>query len=417
MIGRSNVQSTTKTSVNAMNSGVLDRKCHCGNHSTGGECARCSAMQGVLQRKPLLGESTPAVPRIVYDVLTSPGRPLERPTQGLMERHFQRDFSAVRIHTDATAVESAQAVNARAYTVERHVVFGAGGHLPDTSKGRHLLAHELSHVVQQRAAEPSGQLTIGDNHAPQERGAEAQAQRAMAMRGTDAIENDPEGVVLRRAANERPVETTFDDCNETLQRDLEAKHQPAMARVGNAIDSLAPGWKRMDEGNRAVFRQLFDPADSGDVDEAFVRDVRGNFQKVQSYMRSLHFDCNQDSKNLCGSAHGWCTGQRLMWTCFGNLHVCPRYASEPLESRKIETVIHESTHNALHTTDREYVGDSGFSRLRPRGGGSFGAAILSFLGKLPVIGTLFRFIPANSDTLYNPDSYASYAMEAEPHTP
>lgn len=60
-----------------------------------------------------------------------------------------QDFSRVRFHTDASAQQSADEVNARAYTVGHHIVFGAGRFAPETREGRRLLAHELTHVVQQ----------------------------------------------------------------------------------------------------------------------------------------------------------------------------------------------------------------------------------------------------------------------------
>jgi outer membrane protein OmpA-like peptidoglycan-associated protein len=66
-----------------------------------------------------------------------------------MEPRFSHDFSNVRVHTDSRAAESATAVNALAYTVGRDVVFGPGQYMPETAPGRHLLAHELTHVVQQ----------------------------------------------------------------------------------------------------------------------------------------------------------------------------------------------------------------------------------------------------------------------------
>jgi len=74
-----------------------------------------------------------------------------------METHFAHDFSNVRVHTDDKAAQSADAVNASAYTVGRHIVFASGAYAPDSSAGKQLLAHELAHVVQQGAVEaPSG---------------------------------------------------------------------------------------------------------------------------------------------------------------------------------------------------------------------------------------------------------------------
>jgi len=69
-----------------------------------------------------------------------------------MESRFGHDFSRVRIHTDEKAAESARAVNALAYTAGHDIVFGAGQYVPETPEGRRLLAHEMTHVVQQRAS-------------------------------------------------------------------------------------------------------------------------------------------------------------------------------------------------------------------------------------------------------------------------
>ncbi|EHK63462.1 DUF4157 domain-containing protein [Achromobacter arsenitoxydans] len=86
---------------------------------------------------------------VVREALTAPGRPLDASTRAFMEPRFGQDFRQVRLHTDAEAVRSANAVQARAYTVGHHVVLGAGEYAPGTSAGRALLAHELAHVVQQ----------------------------------------------------------------------------------------------------------------------------------------------------------------------------------------------------------------------------------------------------------------------------
>jgi hypothetical protein len=93
-----------------------------------------------------------AAPPSVHDVLRSPGHALDPPTRSLMEPRFGYDFSRVRVHSDALAARSAQSVNAQAYTVGRDIVFGAGRFSPGTQEGRRLLAHELTHVVQQDGA-------------------------------------------------------------------------------------------------------------------------------------------------------------------------------------------------------------------------------------------------------------------------
>jgi hypothetical protein len=77
------------------------------------------------------------------------GQPLPASTRAFFEPRFGHDFSNVRIHTDAPAAETARALNARAFTMGREVVFGAGRYAPVTTKGKQLMAHELTHVVQQ----------------------------------------------------------------------------------------------------------------------------------------------------------------------------------------------------------------------------------------------------------------------------
>ncbi|HJP92676.1 MAG TPA: DUF4157 domain-containing protein [Pyrinomonadaceae bacterium] len=130
----------------------LQRKCACGSYGAGGECDKCRH-DGRKMQRPAVNETTPdAVPSIVHDVLGSSGQPLDSATRAWMEPSFGHDFSNVRVHTDARAAESAQAVNAVAYTVGRDVVFGAGQYSPRTLKGTRLLAHELTHVVQQDMA-------------------------------------------------------------------------------------------------------------------------------------------------------------------------------------------------------------------------------------------------------------------------
>ncbi|HEX6747543.1 MAG TPA: DUF4157 domain-containing protein [Longimicrobium sp.] len=82
----------------------------------------------------------------------SAGRALDAGSRAFMESRFGHDFSRVRVHTDADAARAADAVRARAYTVGRDIVFGRGEYAPASAEGRRLLAHELTHVVQQRTA-------------------------------------------------------------------------------------------------------------------------------------------------------------------------------------------------------------------------------------------------------------------------
>lgn len=101
------------------------------------------------------------IPPIVQDVLSSSGQPLDARPRSFFELRFGHDFGKVRLHTNARAKASAQAVNALAYTVGSHIVLGEGQNGSETMAGNRLLAHELAHVVQQSAT------AIAVNHALQ----------------------------------------------------------------------------------------------------------------------------------------------------------------------------------------------------------------------------------------------------------
>ena len=111
------------------------------------------AADGVLQRTAVKPAPLQVVSPDVLQALHSPGRPLDAKTRLFMESRFVHDFSGVRVHTDAQAAESAHTINALAYTVGQDLVFGQGRYAPGTQEGRRLLAHELTHVVQQRGHE------------------------------------------------------------------------------------------------------------------------------------------------------------------------------------------------------------------------------------------------------------------------
>ena len=92
-----------------------------------------------------------SAPPSVDQVIKSEGQPLDVRSRTFFEPRFGCDFGRVRVHHDAQSAQSARDVSARAYTVGSHIVFGTGEYAPQSMGGRELLAHELSHVVQQRA--------------------------------------------------------------------------------------------------------------------------------------------------------------------------------------------------------------------------------------------------------------------------
>jgi len=117
----------------------------------------------IVQRHPGQRKAAPGVPAIVEQVLRSAGQPLDAAVRGYFEPRFGQDFSHVRIHTGPEATSSARSVAALSYTAGSDIVFDSGMYSPESSHGRELLAHELAHVVQQKADtsyRPAGERSI-----------------------------------------------------------------------------------------------------------------------------------------------------------------------------------------------------------------------------------------------------------------
>ncbi|MEW1724991.1 DUF4157 domain-containing protein [Streptomyces sp. NPDC093109] len=150
-----------------------------------------SAAGSVLSREAAEEAPEPAVEATaaeerspVHDVISTGGSPLDTDTRTDMESRMGTDFSDVRVHTDSAAHDSAKAVGAHAYTVGHHVVFQRDSYDPSSSAGRTTLAHELTHVVQQRngpvegSAAPGG-IRVSDPSDRFEQEAAANADRVM----------------------------------------------------------------------------------------------------------------------------------------------------------------------------------------------------------------------------------------------
>jgi len=222
----------------------LQRKCACGNLASGvtGKCAQCQHDNASgLRAKPALSAANdpyeqeadrvaalvvdmspptadqlgaapapstsdrPApratgdqtVPESVDATQRSDGEPLSPATRAFFEPRFGHDFSRVRVHHHAQAAASADALAARAYTIGEHIAFARGRYAPESTEGRTLLAHELTHVVQQAR----GGAPIGVHTKPDEPGAAAPAEEVDVITGADAgapAASPPTATVLDR---------------------------------------------------------------------------------------------------------------------------------------------------------------------------------------------------------------------------
>lgn len=258
-----NQASTPQPLANSSHHGLLlQRKCACGSSTSSltGECMECTTKKRV-QTKLAIGasndpleqeadrvanqvvaapahpavsgalphiqrysgkaaEGSDAAPTSVDRVLASSGSPLEPTLREDMEQRFGHNFSLVRVHSGSAAEQSARDVNASAYTVGRNIVFGAGRFAPGTHEGRRLIAHELTHVVQQagrllslagddrKTNSHAGQLFVGAENAGWEREADRVACSASAPVRSDSVPFEPSSSLpiqtLARQADQQP---------------------------------------------------------------------------------------------------------------------------------------------------------------------------------------------------------------------
>jgi hypothetical protein len=113
------------------------------------KCAHCEDEQKKMLSRKETGDATAFDTSLAESALQSPGEKLDRADRRFMEQRFGYDFGGVQIHNDTLAHQSSANIQAKAYTSDNHIVFGQGNYQPGTDSGRHLLAHELTHVVQQ----------------------------------------------------------------------------------------------------------------------------------------------------------------------------------------------------------------------------------------------------------------------------
>jgi hypothetical protein len=139
------------------------------------------------------GPGPATAPASVHQVLGTSGAPLDDGVRADLEPRFGHDFSQVRVHADTSAAASAQAVGAHAYTVGNHIAFAAGSYAPDTPDGRKLIAHELTHVVQQSGtpSAPAASLTVGSVDDPAEDEAERVATAVSEGHGAGPVGSAP----------------------------------------------------------------------------------------------------------------------------------------------------------------------------------------------------------------------------------
>ncbi len=281
-IAKSGIQpSVTALRLRPGLSGMSERECACGGTvGISGECDQCGRKKrshlqtklnvstpgdmyeqeaerfahSVLSKpeKPPASEASPrterfadnasvgtnAAPASVGAALASSASPLNPALRQDMEQRFGHDFSRVRVHSDTVASQSADQMNALAYTVGRNIVFGAGRFAPETQEGRRLLAHELTHVVQQGAPATNSQPFAGRIHHV----SAGVLQRDRKEEGRDPWDNlDP--------SDRMEVEELYEDCRNLISWLARAQQAHASGRRGDWLKGLTRTLNRIGELN------------------------------------------------------------------------------------------------------------------------------------------------------------------------
>lgn len=192
----------------------VQRDCACGS------CEKCRKKK--LQRKaqPGAGNGFVAAPAL----FESGGSPLAPALRGRLEPLFGADFSAVRIHDDASSHGAARDLHANAFTWGQHIHFGAGRYRPDSGDGLHLLAHELTHTVQQRGSAPvaaADAIEVDAVDSPLEREADSVADAVLAGRAA----------AVRPAAGAAPLQRDAAEGNAEIDHPTDAKNGVRIRRT------------------------------------------------------------------------------------------------------------------------------------------------------------------------------------------
>lgn len=334
----------------------------------GGGCLSCQSKQPSkepdnLQTKGLGASDTghAAAPPIVHEVLRSPGQPLDLATRAFFEPRFGHDFSQVRVHADAKAADSAKAVNALGYTVGRHMVFSTGQYAPNNPQGKRLLAHELTHVMQQRNASPLGAFELGKDDSAYER--EADEFATTPNHAGAALSETPQ--VLARY---NPPAPNTEDCSKDQINAL--NNALAVARTwvnvatpkvvsyayfyANPRVTAVPANPAVHVPTRNALHDNFHTTRNG------VLSIRDGFVELQAALNnSITFECEGQGCEDQAYVRGAFAAIRRV----GDIHVCPPWFNCRDYYRRVTTLIHERAHQYPGATDNAYEWEGGYATL------------------------------------------------------
>lgn len=297
------------------------------------KCATCEDEDKQVQTKSaapgMAGEPAPAA---VEQTLQTPGKPLDPGLRDFFEPRFGADFSAVRLHTDARAAESASQVGARAYAAGSDLVFASGAYTPETSSGRELIAHELAHVVQQTGGAPPAlrRRVVGVTCTAGSKGAPADPRKTLETADTIAIRLSGQ-VSAGLAADASTVRGGIPATPSATLTAFRDHFGFPPAQGGGFLNRLT--------GTMRPTQEIALSEELTTVSQRFAG-------TVGLLNQGLNYNCVGDGAvNLIGCSAGTCAGNVAL-TCRGNslVALCTGFWTGFDDIARAHTIIHESMH-------------------------------------------------------------------------
>lgn len=326
--------------------GIIQRMCtDCEEEETPQQMPMDEEAEMLLQPKHESGRFSPIAPDTqngISRLRQGGGAVLPSSTRAFLEPRFGNDFSNVRIHTSPQAARLSQNINARAFTIGRDVFFNQGQFQPGTTSGMRLLAHELTHVVQQSPktirSSKSGQLQTKDA-----------VSSPNIQRSTDS-----------NHVVQRMTDSDSQKCSDSLDRAELKRLDKAVVEASKRIKRVKAPIEKLDVKTLSsgtlgqAFSTLFGLPNSSDL----IQTVKSNIGKITDKFTSAQItsdklNCDSNCRSGILAFYRPSTDQ---------IYICPDFFPLSLEGRTI-TLLHEVAHTVIQDGPDVYVDNRLFGVL------------------------------------------------------
>ena len=324
--------------------GKVQRKCSsCGGGTD--LCDECQKDSSIRRKSNGVAEAQPDVGTAVREGLVSQGQPLDPPLRASMESYFGHDLAGVRVHADSNADASAKLLNADAYTIGRDIVFGNGRYQPHTPEGQRLLAHELTHTIQQTNGTGYDHIGISTPNDSSEKEADAVADSfghgesisRMPASHNFAVARQPAGQSAGSPSSQpagQPATPGWQGCQKENISSLPNELAQAINWVQKAVDDLSA--KEISGTTKAALSRYLS-SDTSDVTATILPKLKLILTELQ--LGATNFQCQTEAQCLAQFPSGAVAFSGTPIT------LCPSYFDEGNLDR-VSTLIHEAGHNA-----------------------------------------------------------------------